>query len=341
MGGRGAPPPGQGGPGRMGRLTIVRLESRIRGWSAGAKRMLSRAVTETDMPEGLMMQRGASVTWSFSVRGASTTSGLWGRGQRARLAKQPGYRLKANWTLLDYPGTLGGQRLAKKEPETTLWCGWGKFTVLQLACIKELKTKLPVLITALEARKGHHNRGLLLQKNGKVGSMMKTELGLWRNWTAQYFTWSCLTRLGAEIGTCLALCSSGENSVVRVNYSQENRALPAGLFLPPSPTPLTISTMLPKKEALSKTCKSFGTWNKNGAWGQAVGRAAGRLPAVPSSLCCPSRQPSLPWSPERPPPGLPRHPQTPCLAPPPGSRRRGPNRRSAQRGPCRPCVPSR
>lgn len=59
-----------------GVLTIVMLDSRTSGWSVGTRAMVTLAVTETVVPEGLMVQRGGAMTRSSSFSGESITAGL-------------------------------------------------------------------------------------------------------------------------------------------------------------------------------------------------------------------------------------------------------------------------
>lgn len=56
---------------------MAMLESWTAGRPGGTSEMLRKAETETEVPEGLMMQRGGADTCSTSRRGAST-AGLWG-----------------------------------------------------------------------------------------------------------------------------------------------------------------------------------------------------------------------------------------------------------------------
>lgn len=142
------PPQGRGVPGGGGGLTILRLESRTGGWFRGAKKMLSRAETETDVPEDRMVQRGASVTCSFKTRGASTTSGFWGE-DRGSAKGQAGRRA-------DPAGFPWRRSLAKREAETALWLSESLF---QLARNEELKIKLLVLIPTLEEGRSPHLGG--------------------------------------------------------------------------------------------------------------------------------------------------------------------------------------
>lgn len=58
-------------------LTMAMLESWTAGRPGGTSEMLRKAETETEVPEGLMMQRGGADACSTSRRGAST-AGLWG-----------------------------------------------------------------------------------------------------------------------------------------------------------------------------------------------------------------------------------------------------------------------
>lgn len=53
-------------------LTMAMLESWTAGRPGGTSEMLRKAETETEVPEGLMMQRGGADTCSTSRRGAST-----------------------------------------------------------------------------------------------------------------------------------------------------------------------------------------------------------------------------------------------------------------------------
>lgn len=59
-------------------LTMAMLESWTAGRPGGTSEMLRKAETETEVPEGLMTQRGGADACSTSRRGAST-AGLWGR----------------------------------------------------------------------------------------------------------------------------------------------------------------------------------------------------------------------------------------------------------------------
>lgn len=53
-------------------LTMATLESGMAGRPGGTSEMLRKAETETEVPEGLMMQRGGADACSTSRRGAST-----------------------------------------------------------------------------------------------------------------------------------------------------------------------------------------------------------------------------------------------------------------------------
>ena len=64
--------------------TMIMLDSWTSGWLGGTRAMVTLAVTETVVPEGLMVQRGGSVTRSSSFSGESITAGLWGHSREGR-----------------------------------------------------------------------------------------------------------------------------------------------------------------------------------------------------------------------------------------------------------------
>lgn len=66
--------------------------------------MFRKAETETEVPEGLMMQRGGAETCSTSRSGAST-EGLWGRQVSWRLGAGQGCALPWSSAM---PSTLSG-----------------------------------------------------------------------------------------------------------------------------------------------------------------------------------------------------------------------------------------
>lgn len=62
-----------------GARTMIMLDSWTSGRSGGTRAMVTLAVTETVVPEGLMVQRGGARTRSSSFSGESITAGLWGQ----------------------------------------------------------------------------------------------------------------------------------------------------------------------------------------------------------------------------------------------------------------------
>lgn len=67
-----------------GARTMVMLDSWTSGWSDGTRAMVTLAVTDTVVPEGLMVQRGGARTRSSSFSGESITAGLWGQSREGR-----------------------------------------------------------------------------------------------------------------------------------------------------------------------------------------------------------------------------------------------------------------
>lgn len=55
---------------------MTMVDSWTSGWLGGARAMMTLAVTETVVPEGLMVQRGGAITRSSSFSGESITAGL-------------------------------------------------------------------------------------------------------------------------------------------------------------------------------------------------------------------------------------------------------------------------
>lgn len=60
---------------------MIILDSSTSGSMGGAKVMVTLAVTEMVVPEGLMVQRGGLTACSFSFSGELITVGLWRRGK--------------------------------------------------------------------------------------------------------------------------------------------------------------------------------------------------------------------------------------------------------------------
>lgn len=85
-------------------LTMAMLESWTGGRSGGTSEMFRKAETETEVPEGLMVQRGGAETCSTSLSGAST-EGLWGRQVSWRQGAGQGHALPWGSTVLS---TLSG-----------------------------------------------------------------------------------------------------------------------------------------------------------------------------------------------------------------------------------------
>lgn len=56
---------------------MIILDSSTSGSMGGAKVMVTLAVTEMVVPDGLMVQRGGLVASSFSFSGELITVGLW------------------------------------------------------------------------------------------------------------------------------------------------------------------------------------------------------------------------------------------------------------------------
>lgn len=82
---------------------MAMLESWTAGRPGGTSEMLRKAETETEVPEGLMMQRGGADTCSTSRRGASTV-GLWGGQVSQRHRAEQGCALPQG---LPCPSRLG------------------------------------------------------------------------------------------------------------------------------------------------------------------------------------------------------------------------------------------
>lgn len=60
---------------------MIMLDSWTSDWLCGARAMVTLAVTEMVVPEGLMVQRGGAVTFSSSFSGALISAGLWGQSR--------------------------------------------------------------------------------------------------------------------------------------------------------------------------------------------------------------------------------------------------------------------
>lgn len=71
--------------------TMIMLDSWTSGWLGGTRAMVTLAVTEMVVPEGLMVQCGGATTRSSSFSGESITAGLcgWsGREGQPRICSQ-------------------------------------------------------------------------------------------------------------------------------------------------------------------------------------------------------------------------------------------------------------
>lgn len=101
---------------------MIMLDSWTSGWSGGTRAMVTLAVTETVLPEGLMVQRGGARTRSSSFSGESITAGLWGQSWGGEVGVVPDL-------LPDelQEGTWGGSGSACWEPRPANnedWCGF-------------------------------------------------------------------------------------------------------------------------------------------------------------------------------------------------------------------------
>lgn len=63
---------------------MIILDSSTSGIVGGAKEMVTLAVTEMVVPDGLMVQRGELMACSFSFSGELITVGLWRQSKGGR-----------------------------------------------------------------------------------------------------------------------------------------------------------------------------------------------------------------------------------------------------------------
>ena len=101
--------------------TMIMLDSWTSGWLGGTRAMVTLAVTETVVPEGLMVQRGGSMTRSSSFSGESITAGLWGHSREGRSSPPRGVPGE-EWVVLPSGGAqtqIGRQRWLP-EPSRTV-----------------------------------------------------------------------------------------------------------------------------------------------------------------------------------------------------------------------------